>query len=88
MELPPIATGVEVVHEGRLRAVLNDVGWYAKKHNVTPDQVHQFFVAGLLANHILQRNDFTLDTNTPSIATQTTTCSGYLSEVDTNLEPK
>jgi len=53
MELPSIATGVEVVHEGLLRATLNDIGWYAKEHNLTPEQVRRFFEVGIAANNNL-----------------------------------
>jgi hypothetical protein len=53
MELPSIATGVEVIHEGLLRATLNDIGWYAKKNNLSADQVRRFFEAGIATNHCL-----------------------------------
>ena len=53
MELPSIATGVEVVHEGLLRATLNDIGWYAKNNNLSADQVRRIFEAGIVANHCL-----------------------------------
>jgi hypothetical protein len=49
MELPPTSTGISVVHEGLLRATLNDIGWYAKTYNLTPDQVREVFDTGLVA---------------------------------------
>jgi hypothetical protein len=48
-ELPPLSTGVAVVHEGLLRATLNDIGWYAKKYDLTPEQVRQVFDRGVIA---------------------------------------
>jgi hypothetical protein len=53
MELPSISTGVDVVHEGMLRRTLNDIGWYAKKNNLSADQVKRIFEAGVAANHCL-----------------------------------
>lgn len=47
-ELPPIATGVAVVHEGLLRATLNDIGRYAKKYDLTPEQVREIFDKGVI----------------------------------------
>jgi hypothetical protein len=48
-ELPPLPTGVAVVHEGLLRTTLNDIGWYAKKYDLTPEQVRQVFDKGVIA---------------------------------------
>ena len=53
MELPSIATGVEVVHEGMLRRSLNDIGWYAKKNNLSAKEVTRLFEAGIAAKHCL-----------------------------------
>jgi hypothetical protein len=45
---------VELATDERLNHTLNSIGWYAKDHNLTPEEVGRIFDAGLVACNILQ----------------------------------
>jgi len=44
---------VELVHDSQMNCALNDIGWYARKYTLTPDQVRRIFEAGLAAGKAL-----------------------------------
>jgi hypothetical protein len=46
---------IRLVHDGPMNATLNDIGWYAKEHDLTPGQVRRFFEVGIAANNNLNR---------------------------------
>jgi hypothetical protein len=44
----------ESVHGFEMTRTLNDIGWYAKEHNLTPEQVRTFFEVGAVAARQLE----------------------------------
>jgi hypothetical protein len=53
-----LSTGVAVAHEGLLRATLSDIGWYAKKYNLTSEQVREIFDKGIIVMVRERPNDY------------------------------
>ncbi len=45
---------VELSTDEGLNHTLNSIGWYAKDHKLTPEQVRMIFEAGLTACNVLK----------------------------------